>query len=135
MKNAGRPARLARKRDAATVADVWFQRRLRLTLAKGYRGTPLWQEYTRRGLVSDAMEGYKYVNCSEIDPICQPGEVINRLRQAGLKKLFLYQLSRYPLQTLKRLRRFLPYMPLRDVAYLIIKPFLGQEKGATKAER
>jgi predicted small metal-binding protein len=25
-------------------------------------------------------------------------------------------------------------MPARDVAYLIIKPFLGQKKGATKAE-
>ena len=32
------------------------------------------------------------------------------------------------------LRRFLRYMPLRDVAYLIINPFLGQRKGATKAE-
>ena len=25
-------------------------------------------------------------------------------------------------------------MPLRDVGYLIIKPFLGRKKGATKAE-
>jgi hypothetical protein len=25
-------------------------------------------------------------------------------------------------------------MPIRDVAYLIMKPFLGQKKGATKAE-
>ena len=25
-------------------------------------------------------------------------------------------------------------MPARDVAYLILKPFLGQKKGATKAE-
>jgi hypothetical protein len=25
-------------------------------------------------------------------------------------------------------------MPLRDVVYLIIKPFLGKKKGATKAE-
>jgi hypothetical protein len=25
-------------------------------------------------------------------------------------------------------------MPLRDVIYLIVKPFLGQKKGATKAE-
>jgi len=28
----------------------------------------------------------------------------------------------------------LRFMPFRDVAYLIIKPFLGQKKGATKAE-
>jgi hypothetical protein len=32
------------------------------------------------------------------------------------------------------LRRFLRYMPARDVIYLIVKPFLGQKKGATKAE-
>jgi len=25
-------------------------------------------------------------------------------------------------------------MPVRDVAYLLLKPFLGQKKGATKAE-
>ncbi len=30
--------------------------------------------------------------------------------------------------------RFLRYMPVRDVVYLIIKPFLGKKKGATKAE-
>src|SRR6266567_2639588 len=37
-------------------------------------------------------------------------------------------------QSLRLLRRFLRYMPLRDVVYLIIKPFLGKRKGATKAE-
>ncbi|MGC1952772.1 MAG: radical SAM protein [Gammaproteobacteria bacterium] len=99
-----------------------------------YRGTPLWQEYLRRGLVSDAKDWYKYFKCSEIDPTCLPGEVIHSVRQTGLKKLFLYKLIHYPLQTFKLLRRFLRYMPLRDVAYLIIKPFLGQRKGATKAE-
>ena len=35
---------------------------------------------------------------------------------------------------LRLLRRFLRYMPVRDVVYLIIKPFLGKKKGATKAE-
>ncbi|HZM87315.1 MAG TPA: hypothetical protein VFF31_12385, partial [Blastocatellia bacterium] len=33
------------------------------------------------------------------------------------------------------LRRFLRHMPLRDVVYLIIKPFLGQKQGPTKNER
>ena len=99
-----------------------------------YRGTPLWQEYIKRGLVSDAKDWYKYFKCSEIDPTCLPGAVINTVRQEGLKKLFMYKLTRYPLQTFKLLRRFLRYMPFRDVAYLIIKPFLGQKKGATKAE-
>ena len=35
---------------------------------------------------------------------------------------------------MRLLRRFLRYMPARDVIYLIFKPFLGQKKGATKAE-
>lgn len=99
-----------------------------------YRGTPLWQEYVKRGLVSDTADWYKYFKCSEIDPTCLPGEVINKVRQEGLKKLFLYKLTHYPLQTYRLLRRFTRFMPIRDVVYLIIKPFLGQKKGATKAE-
>jgi len=99
-----------------------------------YRGTPLWQEYVKRGLVSETTDWYKYFKCSEIDPTCLPGETINRVRQEGLKKLFLYKLSHYPVQTFKLLRRFLRFMPVRDVVYLIAKPFLGQKKGATKAE-
>jgi len=99
-----------------------------------YRGTPLWQEYLKRGLVNDATDWYKYFKCSEIDPTCLPGETINEVRQDGLKRLFLYKLTHYPLQTYRLLRRFLRYMPVRDVVYLIIKPFLGKKKGATKAE-
>src|SRR2546426_8194073 len=99
-----------------------------------YRGTPLWQEYVRRGLVSETTDWYKYFKCSEIDPTCLPGEVINEVRRQGLKRLFTYKLLHYPLQTFRLLRRFLRFMPARDVAYLIIKPFLGQKKGATKAE-
>jgi radical SAM superfamily enzyme YgiQ (UPF0313 family) len=99
-----------------------------------YRGTPLWQEYVKRGLVSDVTDWYKYFKCSEIDPTCLPGEVINKVRQEGLKKLFLYKLTHYPLQTYRLLRRFLRFMAARDVIYLIVKPFIGQKKGATKAE-
>lgn len=99
-----------------------------------YRGTPLWQEYVKRGLVSDVTDWYKYFKCSEIDPTCLPGEVINKVRQEGLKKLFIYKLAHFPLQTYRLLRRFLRFMPARDVIYLIAKPFLGQKKGATKAE-
>jgi anaerobic magnesium-protoporphyrin IX monomethyl ester cyclase len=99
-----------------------------------YRGTPLWQEYVKRGLVRDDIDWYKYFKCSEIDPTCLPGPVINEVRQAGLRRLFLYKLTRYPIQTYKLLRRFLRFMPLRDVTYLILKPFMGQKKGATKAE-
>lgn len=99
-----------------------------------YRGTPLWQEYVKRGLVSEQTDWYKYFKCSEIDPTCLPGPVINDVRQAGLRRLFLYKLTHYPVQTFKLLRRFLRYMAVRDVVYLIAKPFLGQKKGATKAE-
>jgi radical SAM superfamily enzyme YgiQ (UPF0313 family) len=99
-----------------------------------YRGTPLWQEYVKRGLVNDATDWYKYFKCSEIDPTCLPGEVINRVRQQGLKKLLLYKIFHHPMQTYRLLRRFLRFMPVRDVLYLIFKPFLGQKKGATKAE-
>ena len=30
-----------------------------------YRGTPLWQEYVKRGLVSDTTDWYKYFKCSD----------------------------------------------------------------------
>jgi radical SAM superfamily enzyme YgiQ (UPF0313 family) len=99
-----------------------------------YRGTPLWQEYVQRGLVDDVTDWYKYFKCSEIDPTCLTGEVINRERTSGFRRLFIYKLTHYPFQIFRLLRRFLRYMPLRDVLYLIIKPFLGRKKGQTKAE-
>jgi radical SAM superfamily enzyme YgiQ (UPF0313 family) len=99
-----------------------------------YRGTPLWREYVKRLLVNDAEDWYKYFKCSEIDPTCLSGEVVNAERTAGFRRLFRYKLSHYPLQTLRLLRRFARHMPLRDVVYLILKPFLGAKRGATKAE-
>jgi radical SAM superfamily enzyme YgiQ (UPF0313 family) len=99
-----------------------------------YRGTPLWQEYLRRGLVNDADDWYKYFKCSEIDPTCLPGEVINAQRTAGFRRLFRYKLTHYPMQTLRLLRRFMRHMPLRDVIYLIVKPFLGSKRGPTRNE-
>jgi radical SAM superfamily enzyme YgiQ (UPF0313 family) len=99
-----------------------------------YRGTPLWQEYIKRGLVDDRTDWYKYFKCSEIDPTCLPGEVINRERTAGFRRLFRYKLRHHPMQTVRLLRRFLRFMRLRDVAYLIVKPFLGAGKGPTKNE-
>jgi len=99
-----------------------------------YRGTPMWHEYVKRGLLNEANDWYKYFKCSAIDPTCLPGEVINDVRRAGLRRLFGYKLLHYPVQTFRLLRRFLRYMPVRDVVYLIIKPFLGKKKGATKSE-
>jgi radical SAM superfamily enzyme YgiQ (UPF0313 family) len=99
-----------------------------------YRGTPLWREYVSRGLVNDSADWYKYFKCSEIDPTCLPGAVINAERVAGLRRLFRYKLAHYPLQSLRLLRRFLRHMPLRSVIHLLIKPFLGKNKGPTKNE-
>ena len=99
-----------------------------------YRGTPLWHEYVERGLVRDAEDWYKYYKCSEIDPTCLSGELINRERNAGLRRLFLHKIRHYPRQTYVLLRRFCRFMSVRDVAALILKPFFGPGKGATKAE-
>jgi radical SAM superfamily enzyme YgiQ (UPF0313 family) len=99
-----------------------------------YRGTPLWHEYVTRGLVDDADDWYKYFKCSEIDPACLPGEVVNAARAAGLRRLFTYKLTHYPLQTLRLLRRFMRHMAFRDVVYLIVKPFLGSKQGPTPNE-
>jgi radical SAM superfamily enzyme YgiQ (UPF0313 family) len=99
-----------------------------------YRGTPLWQEYVRRGLVSDAADWYKYYKCTSIDPTCMPGEEVHRIRSEEMRRLILYKFTRFPVQTFKLLRRFVRHMPLRDVIHLLVKPFLGKKKGATKAE-
>ena len=99
-----------------------------------YRGTPLWKEYVQRGLVDDSTDWYKYFKCSEIDPTCLPGPIINTERAAGFRRLFRYKVAHYPLQTLRLLRHFMQYMPLRDVIYLIVKPFLGKRTGPTKNE-
>ncbi len=99
-----------------------------------YRGTPLWQEYVRRGLVSDATDWYKYFKCSAIDPTVLPGEVIHRIRTEELRRLILYKLSHYPIQSIKLIRRFLRHMPARDVSYMLAKPFFGKKNGATNAE-
>lgn len=99
-----------------------------------YRGTPLWKEYVARGLVDDESDWYKYFKCSEIDPTVLSGEEIHTIRTAGLRRLIVYKLTRYPLQSLRLLRRFLAFMPARDVLHLLIKPFLGKKSGATRSE-
>src|SRR5260370_19787568 len=77
-----------------------------------YRGTPLWQEYVKRGLVNDAADWYKYFKCSTIDPTCLPGELINDVRRAGLRRLFIYKLLHFPRPTFKRLPRFFSLIPV-----------------------
>lgn len=99
-----------------------------------YRGTPMWHEYVERGLVNDETDWFKYFKCSEIDPTILSGEEIHALRSKGLRDLIVYKLTRHPLQSLRLLRRFAKCMPLRDVLFLLIKPFLGNKKGATPSE-
>ena len=99
-----------------------------------YRGTPLWHEYISRGLVDDAKDWFKYFKCTEIDPTCLPGEVVHLERSKGFRRLFIYKITHYPIQTLTLLRRFTRFMRWRDVIYLIVKPFLGERRGPTKAE-
>ncbi len=100
-----------------------------------YRGTPLWHEFVTRKLVDDAKDWYKYFKCTEIDPTCLSGEVVNAERAKGLRRLFIYKLLHYPRQTFTLLRRFTRYMPMKDILYLLFKPFMGKKKGATKAEQ
>jgi len=99
-----------------------------------YRGTPLWQEFLRRGLVNDETDWYKYFKCTSIDPTCLPGEEVHRIRSEEMRKLILYKLANHPAQSIRLLRRFVRYMPLGDVLYLLVKPFLGKKRGATQAE-
>ena len=100
-----------------------------------YRGTPLWQEFLKRKLVNDDSDWYKYFKCTEIDPTCLSGQVVNEERAAGLRRLFLYKVLHYPAQTFRLLRRFFRYMPLRHILYILVKPFLGAKRGPTKAEK
>jgi radical SAM superfamily enzyme YgiQ (UPF0313 family) len=99
-----------------------------------YRGTPLWQEYLRRGLVHDEADWYKYFKCSSIDPTVLPGEIIHRIRSRELRRLIAYKLFRSPGQALKLLGRLVHYMPLCDIVYMLVKPFLGERRGRTEAE-
>jgi len=99
-----------------------------------YRGTPLWQEYLQRGLVHDEADWYKYFKCSSIDPTVLPGETIHRIRAQELRRLIVYKLLRYPGQALKLLGRLVRHMPLRDIAYMLVKPFLGERRVQTQAE-
>jgi len=99
-----------------------------------YRGTPLWQEYLQRGLVDDRTDWYKYFKCSSIDPTVLPGEKIHAIRSRELKRLIIYKFVRYPRQAFRLMRRLSRSMPMRDILYMLVKPFLGKNKGPTQAE-
>jgi hypothetical protein len=99
-----------------------------------YRGTPLWQEYLARGLVTDDADWYKYFKCSAIDPTVLPGETIHRIRAEELKRLIVYKFLHFPVQAFTLMGRLARSMSARDILYMLVKPFLGARKGQTKAE-
>jgi anaerobic magnesium-protoporphyrin IX monomethyl ester cyclase len=99
-----------------------------------YRGTPLWQEYLARGLVTDDADWYKYFKCSAIDPTVLPGETIHRIRSEELKRLIVYKFLHFPLQAFTLMGRLARSMSVRNILLMLVKPFLGEKKGQTKAE-
>jgi len=82
--------------------------------------------------VSDETDWYKSLECCEIDPTVLGKDEIQRLRAAGMRRLIAYKLLRHPLRTLRLLRRLARNMPLRNVIYLLAKPFLGRRLDATR---
>jgi radical SAM superfamily enzyme YgiQ (UPF0313 family) len=88
-----------------------------------YRGTPLWHEYVQRGLIDDAADWNRYFKCSDVDPTVLEGEKIHAIRKQGFMRLFMYRLRHRPLETLRLLRRFSRHMRLRDVVWILVKPF------------
>jgi anaerobic magnesium-protoporphyrin IX monomethyl ester cyclase len=92
-----------------------------------YRGTPLWHEYVRRGIIDDARDWSKWFKCSDIDPTILPSEVVNRARQKGYVRLFAHRAFVRPIQTFKLLRTFSRHMKKRDILALLWSPFRKRE--------
>lgn len=88
-----------------------------------YRGTPLWEEYVRRGILDDDRDWAKWFKCSDIDPTVLPGAVVNRARQRGYALLFAHRFLTRPWQTFKLLRAFGRHMKWSDIARLLASPF------------
>ncbi len=88
-----------------------------------YRGTPLWDDYARRGLVDDARDWDKTFKCCDIDPDTLPNDEVNALRMKGYASLLLHRILRRPVATWGLLRTFSRHMPLRDLFRLVSGPF------------
>lgn len=88
-----------------------------------YRGTPLWRDYVKRGIIDDKRDWEKWFKCSDIDPTILAGNVLNRARQKGYLMLFASRIFRHPLNTIKLLRRFGRYMKKADILKLLWSPF------------
>ncbi len=88
-----------------------------------YRGTPLWEEYVRRGIIDDQLDWHKWFKCTDIDPTALAGPEVNRLRMKGYALLFGSRLLKRPFKTLKLLRNFGRHMKRSDIFKLLASPF------------
>jgi radical SAM superfamily enzyme YgiQ (UPF0313 family) len=91
-----------------------------------YRGTPLWAEYVKRGIIDDQRDWNKWFKCSDIDPTVLPSEVVNQARKKGYMYLFLYRIFLRPISTFRLLRTFARYMKKSDIGKLLWSPFRKQ---------
>jgi len=88
-----------------------------------YRGTPLWHEYIRRGIIDDERDWDKWFKCSDIDPTVLPSKVVNRVRQKGYMLLFAHRLLLRPFRTFKLLHTFSQHMKWAGILKLLWGPF------------
>lgn len=88
-----------------------------------YRGTPLWREYVRRGIIDDDRGWNKWFKCTDIDPTTVPSAAVNRLRAKGYGSLFLSRVLKRPIRTWKLLRDFGRHMKTSDIIKLLGSPF------------
>ena len=88
-----------------------------------YRGTPLWDEYLKRGLIDDEKDWNRWFRCSEVDPTVLPADVVHNTRKKGYKLLFKHLILNHPIRTFRLVRSFGRYMQFSDVMRLILSPF------------
>ncbi len=93
-----------------------------------YRGTPLWKEYVKRGIIDDELDWHKWFKCSDIDPTILPSEEVHQARVKGYKRMFGYMIFCRPLATFRLLRKFSRYMTTSDILKLIWSPFSKKTK-------
>jgi anaerobic magnesium-protoporphyrin IX monomethyl ester cyclase len=89
-----------------------------------YRGTPLWDEYVRRGIIDDVRDWSKWFKCTDIDPTALRGAEVNRLRMQGYALLFASRLFKRPRKTYNLLRDFGRHMKTKDILKLLASPFI-----------
>src|SRR5512137_1325446 len=88
-----------------------------------YRGTPLWDEYARRGIVDDRVDWDKTFKCCDVDPDTVPNDEVNRLRMWGYATLLARRIATRPVRTWDLLRSFSRHMSWGDLLGLIRGPF------------